>query len=349
MLKEFDILPLESGRGYELVSGHEAYVVEFEDEPQLRELFEAFAFAEGSTKSIVAAMTSKFGKVVVQDFVRKLRDANIVRSTNIGSDTVEGSASAAEYRSHRNELLRSKRVLFYGTRKYFELLSNFEWLDEVRFIEAAVSVDEGTLSRHMEDADFAFVDATSYNPIALNLFNGLALSIKLPWMLFQGCCGSAGHVGPIFFGRSTGCYECFTMRHRSNSLQIGTFDRHQAWLATNGRMATPVDVPSGAVDTLFLAIAVADMERFLVDDDLAQSFGVLLEVDVRSYEVSQHRLLPVPLCDACQPRLEHRFSPWLDAITLGQGLPGAGDDSNSARRRRAVPGGYTRHSAGVTE
>ena len=91
-------------------------------------------------------------------------------------------------------------------------------------------------------------------------------------------------------------------------------------------MATPVNVPSSAVDNLLLSIAVTDVERFLVDDDLAQSFGVLLEVDMRTYDVSQHRLLPVPLCDACQPKLEHRYSPWLDAITLEQGLPQANRD-----------------------
>ena len=189
MLKGFDILPLESGKGYEIISGHESYVVEFEDEPLLRELFEVFAFAEGSTKSIVSRLTARFGKVAVQDFVRKLRDANLIRTMNADDDAVESSVSAAEYRSHRVDFLRSKRVLFYGTRKYFELLRNFEWLDRSQFVEAAASLDRSVLSRHMKDADFALVDATSYNPIALNLFNDVALSLEAPWMLFQGCCG----------------------------------------------------------------------------------------------------------------------------------------------------------------
>ncbi len=284
-------------------------------------MFEALAFVDEPQATITSSLVSRFGKVAVQDFVARLRDANLIYTASQSADGVDEVLSSTEYRTRRADALRAKRVIFFGSERYYALLSCFDWMNDVTFIEHTPTITEEFLLGQLEtDTDLVIVDASSYSPRTLSLLNDVAIARDVPWMLYQGAYGPVGQIGPIFAGSTTGCFHCLTSRHRSTTLQVGAFDRHRTWLLQEGRMSSPSRAGSPTTDLLLLSIAIADAERFLVDDDLAETFGVMLEVDLRSYAITPHRLLPVPLCNACHPGLEYRYSPWLDALTLNRDL-----------------------------
>jgi hypothetical protein len=39
-------------------------------------------------------------------------------------------------------------------------------------------------------------------------------------------------------------------------------------------------------------------------------------LDINTFQTETHRLLKVPTCEVCKPKLEYNASPWLESISL---------------------------------
>ncbi|GIX16267.1 MAG: hypothetical protein KatS3mg119_0453 [Rhodothalassiaceae bacterium] len=104
---------------------------------------------------------------------------------------------------------------------------------------------------------------------------------------------------------------------RSNANKLEVFDRYDKFLMQNKIFGKEFKAVSDAFLYHLVGMAAMEVERFLLDEGLPQSYGYLASIDPYTHAVEWHRLYRVPFCDACNRNFEYRRAPWLDEVTLG--------------------------------
>lgn len=315
MLNDFDIVNLPSG-GYELVNGHSTMRVEFSNDKE-KSLFDMVVTQRNKdSASLVRAMIKAHGKEDTLSFFNKLRAAGIVYYDD--TDTLQKGRTFGRTESHEFKLLEAaaRPMAIISASPLAAMLRTHEILANAKILDASKLVRASTLEATLAPFEFIVVDASSYNPSLLDRINRFAAAAGKPWLLVQGVYERSGHVGPLFFGRDTGCYQCFRDRMHSNANAAETFKRYETWLAENGTLSQPAALPSTTFNRQIAVIAAMEVEKFLLEHDIPQTYGYLLSIDPRSYSVEQHRLYKTPFCEVCNRNFEYRRAPWLDSITL---------------------------------
>lgn len=315
MLNDFDVLTLPSG-GYELVSGHSFFAVEF-SEPVEKDMFDLLLkHRTSSAKETVRAMIKAHGKPEVFHFFGKLKAAGIVFFNDDDALQAGRAFEKAEALSFKLDEAMERPIGIVGASPLVEMLKSHAILSKAKVLDAAKLARNRTLAATVAGFDFLIVDASSYNPDTLDAINRAAVANSKPWLLVQGVYERAGHVGPLFYGRDTGCYQCFRDRLRSNANAGESFDRYEEWLGRSKALSQAATLPSDTFNRHLAAIAAMEAEKFLLDYDIPQTYGYLLSVDARTYQVEPHRLYKTPFCEVCNGNFEYRRAPWLDSITL---------------------------------
>lgn len=314
MLGHFDIITLPEG-GYELVNGHAVTKVTFDNDTE-QAMFDGLVETRKSPSAALKAMIHDHGREAVYAFCLKLRDSRLISFENetglfrgeVG-DGYEALRREIAALSERSIGLVSASPLGDAL-KAQPVLKKAERLDLSR--RNAADAFPAFIARH----ELVVFDASAASPSLLSAYNRAAIAQSRPWLLVQGMFESAGHVGPLFLGGETGCYDCFRARLRSNAAGLASLTRYESWLDESGRLSRAASTPSQSVLNLIASVAAIEVEKFLASFDLAQSFGYLLDINLRSYSVTPHRLYKAPFCETCAGPFEDRTAPWLDAITL---------------------------------
>lgn len=314
MLGHFDIVALPEG-GYELVNGHAVTKVTFDNDAE-QAMFAALVGTRKSPAAALKAMIRDHGREAVYAFCLKLRDGRLISFEDetglfrgdVG-DGYEALRREISSLSERSIGLVSASPLGDAL-KAQPVLKKAERLDLSR--RNVTEAFPGFISRH----ELVVFDASSASPSLLSAYNRAAIAQSRPWLLVQGMFEGAGHVGPLFLGGETGCYDCFRARLRSNAAGLASLSRYETWLDDTGRLSRAASTPSSSFLNLIASVAAIEIEKFLAGFDLAQSFGYLLDINMRSYNVTAHRLYQAPFCETCAGPFEDRTAPWLDAITL---------------------------------
>jgi bacteriocin biosynthesis cyclodehydratase domain-containing protein len=314
MLGHFDIVALPDG-GYELVNGHTVTKVTFDNDAE-QAMFSALVETRKSPAAALKAMIRDHGREAAYAFCLKLRDARLISFEN-ETGLFRGEVGDG-YEALRREIAalsdRSIGVISASplgdALKAQPVLKKAERLDLAR--RNVADAFSGFISRH----ELVVFDASAASPSLLSAYNRAAIAQSRPWLLVQGMFEGAGHVGPLFLGSETGCYDCFRARLRSNAAGLASLTRYESWLDETGRLSRAASIPSASFLNLIAAVAAMEIEKFLTGFDLAQSFGYLLDINMRTYSVTPHRLYKAPFCETCAGPFEDRTAPWLDAITL---------------------------------
>ncbi len=315
MLNDFDILSTPSG-GYELISGHSTFNVEF-SQPEEKAMFDLIIQnRDSSSRVTVRAMIKAHGKPATFSFYDKLKAAGILFYND--DDALEGGRTfdKAQSLAFKLDEAAERQLGIVGASPLVDMLRSHTILAQAKVIDAANLARSSFLQDAVSAFDFFVVDASSYNPDVLGRINRAAVAAGKPWLLVQGVYERAGHVGPLFFGRDTGCYQCFRDRLRSNANARESFDRYETWLAEKGNFSQAATLPSDTFNRHIASMAAMEAEKFLLDYDIPQSYGYLLSIDPRTYQVEQHRLFKTPFCEVCNANFEYRRAPWMDSITL---------------------------------
>jgi bacteriocin biosynthesis cyclodehydratase domain-containing protein len=315
MLGHFDIVALPDG-SYELVNGHAVTKVTFDNDAE-QAMFAALVETRKSPSAALKAMIRDHGREAVYAFCLKLRDARLISFEN-ETGLLRGEVGDG-YEALRREIAalgdRSIGLISASALgdalKAQPVLKKAERLDLARRNVADAFPD--FIARH----ELVVFDASAASPSLLSAYNRAAIARSRPWLLVQGMFEGAGHVGPLFMGSETGCYDCFRARLRSNAAGLASLTRYENWLDETGRLSRAASIPSASFLNLVAAVAAMEIEKFLTGFDLAQSFGYLLDINMRTYSVTPHRLYKAPFCETCAGPFEDRTAPWLDAITLG--------------------------------
>lgn len=314
MLGHFDIVALPEG-GYELVNGHAVTRVTFDNDAE-KAMFAALVETRKSAAATLKGMIRDHGREAVYAFCVRLRDARLISFADEASlfrgETGDG------YEALRRDIasLGERAIGLVSASPLGDALKAQPVMKKAERLDlsgrnATASFDD-FISRH----ELVVFDASAATPSILSAYNRAAIARSRPWLLVQGMFEGAGHVGPLFLGGETGCYDCFRARLRSNAAGLASLTRYEAWLDQSGRLSRAASVPSSSFLNLIASIAAMEVEKFLTGFDLAQSFGYLLDINMRSYNVTAHRLYQAPFCETCAGPFEERTAPWLDSITL---------------------------------
>lgn len=314
MLNRFDIISLPDG-GYQLVSGWSFVRVDFDDDIDKKMFDYIVDNNDKSIASLLKAMIKLADRQRVFDFFDKLRQARLIQFES-GQGLFEGRVSEASPIAEQILQIRSRPIGVIGNASLAQYLTRQPNFVHSEIADWDILHDEAAARAFAQKNDLVIVDAVGATPGALLKFNKVALESKTPWMIVQGVFDNAGHVGPIFSGGDTGCFQCFHTRLRSNAGSLAAFDGYAAWLNKTGKAPAQASLPSEAYPAYLASIVALEAEKFLGEYDITQSYGYLLDVNFRDYSVKPHRLYKVPFCEACGGEFEHRTAPWLESISL---------------------------------
>lgn len=166
--------------------------------------------------------------------------------------------------------------------------------------------------------DFAFVDATHWSPFHIKLINKEAIKKNKPWLLIDGRLSNNPTIGPLFYGRETGCYDCLIDRYKNNLSDKSAFSSYFNYLYSN-RIVSIVEtdaIKNEYLVNLLTDFAVFEYVNFMNGWNKPETYRTVIEIDYSNYEIIKHKLLRVPYCTTCNSELKYNSSPWLDSISL---------------------------------
>jgi len=211
------------------------------------------------------------------------------------------------------ELIATKKIGVIGdsklTDKLYNLLVNhaFTNIFQIKFEEIIFN------EKILNGFDFMLVDCSCFNPLALRIINKVSITNKSPWLYIGGFENEQIKLGPIFFGKESGCYECLEKRKLSN-LENPKYDQEFIrYLIETKQSSYPDSIPLEDFQLNFLANwCVIEMLRFFEDKKLLPTWKGIISFNLYKYEIERSELLRNPFCTTCRPTHENTFSPWLD-------------------------------------
>ena len=156
-----------------------------------------------------------------------------------------------------------------------------------------------TLESHQiqvsEDADLEVVLCDDYLQLDLAALNQLALQKSRPWLLVKPI-GTIIWLGPLFYPRKTGCWECLAQRLRCNRPIEGYLKRRTKDTAP---LTPPLAKIPGVLQTALGMTAIEVLKWIVQNRENKRLQGVLITHDTLTLETKSHILTKRPQCPIC--------------------------------------------------
>jgi bacteriocin biosynthesis cyclodehydratase domain-containing protein len=311
---------------------NEIFVIEFDD-PDKQAIFEKFAEKFTGKKRLnlfntlfLRNLETKYSKEKVMTVLEELRDFSILpqplyRYLDHGTCDVDGNADSGQ--DYADFSLSNVRLLLVGSAEFNRVIKR--QAEKLNFKQITVKTFDSTWNRShvgtaIQDADFMIVEASSWNPQQLQWLNKEALHKNLPWLYIEGLSINKLKIGPLFQGRETGCYNCLVKRQKSNrDTDLLRYDeQYENYLDEKNTFSKP-DQTMYHPDTLneiLASMALLEITKYFKYWSTPALWGHYIALDISTFTVERHKLLKVPNCPVCKPKLEYNSSPWLEAISL---------------------------------
>lgn len=156
-----------------------------------------------------------------------------------------------------------------------------------------------TLESHQiqvsEDGDLEVVLCDDYLQLDLPALNQAALKRSRPWLLVKPI-GTIIWLGPLFYPRKTGCWECLAQRLRCNRPIEGYLKRHTNDTAP---LTPPLAKIPGVLQTALGMTATEILKWIVQNRENKRLEGVLITHDTLTLETQSHILTKRPQCPVC--------------------------------------------------
>lgn len=184
-----------------------------------------------------------------------------------------------------------------------------------------LTITSETSSEELENAllhvDFAVVDAHRWSPYHLELVNALCIQQDIPWLYIEGVRGDDISIGPIFWGRKLGCYNCLTTRKNSNYKDLNSQLSYEKYLRKNRRASQTDQAYLEPLRVKMVAhLALLETLKFLDSYAVPAVWRTVVDFNLTTCEVKKSYLLKYPYCPVCNPRVQYNSAPWLEEISL---------------------------------
>ena len=326
-MEKFHVIPGPDEQ-YQVRTRNELYTVTF-DEPEKRAIFEAIKERYKKPKNGFSLLPNRwlkklekdYGKDRVMTVLEELRDFNLLPSA-LYKYLEPGAQGVSEEREAPYELSQVNLGLI-GADAVLQLFE--KQAQPIKFKSITKLSTENPFSKQqLEDflrgVDFFIAEASAWNPTQFKVINKVALALKKPWLYIEGLNLDKVKVGPIFYGKETGCYNCLIKRIKSNKDgDVLACDKiYEDYLEQTGEPAKQdyALYPESLIHSTTGALALMEVIKFFKYWSVPALWRNYIVLDVNSLQVTTHRLLKVPTCEVCKPKLEYNSSPWLESISL---------------------------------
>ncbi len=165
--------------------------------------------------------------------------------------------------------------------------------------------------------DFFVVDSVEWNPYYTELINRKALENNKPWLFVGGFEEYLLKVGPIFYGKETGCYNCLIKRIKSNNDYVNYLNGYESYLKAHKKSSKHDDfIYLDVFYDIVANISLLEISKFFEFWSVPVVWKHFITINAINYEMDRHALLKVPFCYVCKPELEYNPSAWLESVTL---------------------------------
>ncbi|TXF87110.1 TOMM precursor leader peptide-binding protein [Neolewinella aurantiaca] len=318
-ITNYDIIKDDVNDVFQVRTKANVFLISFDD-PEKQELFAVFCdLVKGnkvSYQKIYRELTSRYAEDKVLDVLSELKEYELLPQeiNQLAFDETGITEEATAY------LARFKKsILFIGGDKLgvpFVEKAKREGYTSVSHLNRK-NCDFEAIEAGMAAADFIIVDGYEYNPSLLKLINELAIRLDKPWLLVGGIEGTELNVGPMFYAKETGCYECLHRRRLSQDEGLAFNQVYHQHLEDKELTGQPDQfIDNGILIDLTLNYVFIEMSKYLAEWSVPETWKAMLLIDLFSYKMRKHHLLKVPYCESCNPQVRHNLAPWLEAVTL---------------------------------
>lgn len=198
-----------------------------------------------------------------------------------------------------------------------EIVAKREKFKSVKIYEFENNETLEKFEKIFKEHDFIVVDAQKWSPFHLKMINETALKLNKPWLYIGGISEFSIEIGPLFYGRETGCYNCLMSRLKSNQMKPQFFVEYEKHLTETKKPGAEDLLPhEGVLYKMISCFVVYDIMKFIESWALPVTWQTIIKFNVFNYTSTMHSLLKKPYCETCRPVLKYNPSPWLDKITL---------------------------------
>ncbi|MEO0732693.1 MAG: TOMM precursor leader peptide-binding protein [Bacteroidota bacterium] len=318
-ITSYDIIEDDANDVFQVRTKANVFLIQFDD-PDKRALFRQFCEEVTANRSsytkIYQQLVDQYGKNKVLDVLSELKEYQLL-PPEVSKLAFQTSGMGEEA---KNYLARFEQpLLFVGGELLGEPFvdkARREGYKNVTFLNFRRS-DFEAVEAAMAKAAFTVVDGYEFDPGLLKLINKLAIKLDKPWLLVGGVEGTEINIGPLFYAKETGCYDCLRRRRMSQDEALGynrVFERHLLAQKKAGKPDQFID--NGILIDLTVNYALLEVGKYLTEWSVPESWKAMLLIDLFSYQLRKHHLLKVPYCETCKPTLKHNLAPWLEAVTL---------------------------------
>lgn len=177
--------------------------------------------------------------------------------------------------------------------------------------------DEIDFEKAVNKSDFIIVDANEWSPLNIEIINKTALKHNKPWLYVGGLEEESIKIGPLFYGKETGCYNCLISRIKSNHAHPTFLNSYEDYLRSNRKSSKPDITPNSTIIYNIIAnLTLLEVMKFIELWSLPVTWRSVININITNLNSTKHNLLKKPFCEVCKPELLYNPSPWLEAITL---------------------------------
>lgn len=320
MIKNFDVFKDQKQNCYQLRTKTNSYTLEFDDKEKedifLNIVSEIKKNKGLNLKELKRKVQTKSNKPKVIDVLKTL-DKYRFLSFEISIE-LKDKIKDVEYQYSSDVKQVSDFILgIFGQGGLTKKIEEKAEVENFKEVKTYLFNNEIDIEKAVNKSDFIIVDANEWSPFHIELINKTALKYNKPWLYVGGIEETSIKIGPLFYGKETGCYNCLISRIKSNHEFPVFLDSYEDYLRSNRKGSKPDIIPNSTIVYNIIAdLTLLEVTKFIEEWSLPVTWRSVVKINITNLNSTKHSLLKKPFCEVCKPELEYNPSPWLEAITL---------------------------------
>ena len=318
MLNQYDIFWDEDHQIYQIRTKTDIYAIEF-DNPQKKATFDAMVNLTRENEGmplnkLIQSVEKNHEKFMIMEVLDELKEYGLL--------TMDYYVDLAILNKESNPVTddpKLKRILLVGKDEICSNIKERFDLEKYTGVEYMSSEDylQNTDKSFLNCYDFFVVDGHHWNPVLLKSINKELVKYKKPWLYLKGLEAAEIKIGPIFLGGELGCYDCLRKRIESND-ELAAYNRNYLkHLEEHNKSGQPDKLPlyNNAL-SMMATLTVSEVSKYFEQWALPETIGAYISFNMVTYKTETHKLLKIPYCETCRPKMNYNLAPWLEAVTL---------------------------------
>lgn len=311
---------------YQVRTKEEMVVIKFSDKEkekifnEIIDLYDKDNFY--SYSEIISQLCENHNGDKIMDVVKELMECSLLNQENFGSEkfSTDAEFETSIFGNENYSTMENKSVGYIGEKEMgrkLEVVAKTLNCPSFEILDATDGLKKNKIKQLITGCDFFIANKSLWSPYHMDFINQAALEFNKPWLLIEGMLGGEGNfsIGPIFHGKETGCYDCYSSRIRSNDEFSSYTQSYEDYLRDNKKFSKPVKVPH-LIKQYMAPIIILDISKYLAEWFVPETWRTVLFINTTSYDVTKHDFLKAPFCSTCKPDLDYNQSPWFESVTL---------------------------------